>query len=176
MRTGGPELALALGLVVGPGPTAALTSDRTQPVTIEADQAELDDLKRVTTYQGRVIVTQGSLRITGDRMVLYYDENREVTRAESFGKPATYEQLPDGEKEPVKARASRMEYLVKEGVIELYGDAQVIQAGDSLTGSRITYDTVNDRVKATRAGDQGDRVRVILTPKNQGEKGQGPTR
>lgn len=162
-------LLVALGATVS-GPLA-LTSDRRQPVLVEADQAELDDARGITTYQGQVVVTQGSLRITGDRVMLYYDQNRDVTRAEALGKPATYEQTPEGEKAPVRARALRMEYLVGEGLIELYDEAEVLQAGDSLRGRRITYDTVNNRVKATGSGSAEDRVRVILTPRGKQDAG-----
>jgi lipopolysaccharide export system protein LptA len=159
-------------LVTFTGETLALSTDRQQPVTVEADQAELDDAKGVTTYEGRVVVTQGSLRITGDRVLLYYDQSRDVTRAEALGKPATYEQTPDGEQTPVKARALRMEYQVREGVIDLYDEAEVLQERDSLRGRRITYDTVNNRVKAMGSGSPEDRVRVILTPR--GKAGFGP--
>ena len=169
------EAALTLLLTL-PGAGQALTTDRDQPVHIEADRGELDDAKGVTTYEGQVVVTQGSIRITGDRVVLYYDQDRQVTRAESFGKPATYQQLPDGEKEPMRARALRMEYLVRDGVIELYDDAVVTQAGDTLSGSRVTYDTVSNRVKATRSVNGDDRVRVILTPRAKTDSEPGAKR
>ncbi len=160
----GTELFLIL-LATLPGAALALSTDRDQPVHIEADRGELDDVKGVTIYEGRVVVTQGSIKITGDRVVLYYDDKRDISRAEAVGKPATYQQLSDGETEPLKARALRMDYQVKDGVIDLYDDASVLQSGNSLFGNRITYDTVNERVKASRSGSGEDRVRVILTPK-----------
>lgn len=160
----GIELFLIL-LATLPGAALALSTDRDQPVHIEADRGELDDVKGVTIYEGRVVVTQGSIKITGDRVVLYYDDQRDISRAEAVGKPATYQQLSDGETEPLKARALRMDYQVKEGIIDLYDDASVLQSGNSLFGNRITYDTVNEQVKATRSGSGEDRVRVILTPK-----------
>lgn len=171
MTPKGTELLLLL-LATLPAAALALATDKDQPVHIEADRGELDDVKGVTTYEGRVVVTQGTIKITGDRVVLHYDKNREVERAEAFGKPATYEQRPDGEKEPVRAKALRMDYQVKEGVIDLYDDASVLQSGNSLFGSRVTYDTVNERVKASRSGSGEDRVRVILTPKAK-ENGKG---
>ena len=160
----GTELFLIL-LATLPGAALALSTDRDQPVHIEADRGELDDVKGVTIYEGRVVVTQGSIKITGDRVVLHYDDQRDISRAEAVGKPATYQQLSDGESEPLKARALRMDYQVKDGVIDLYDDASVLQSGNSLFGNRITYDTLNERVKASRSGSGEDRVRVILTPK-----------
>jgi lipopolysaccharide export system protein LptA len=171
-RLGPVKIGLALVCALAAGPAAALSTDRTQPVEIEADRAELDDAQGVTRYEGQVIVIQGTLKITGDRVVLYYDQERQVTRAEAFGNPATYEQLPDGQQEPVRARALRMEYQVREGVIDLYQEAEVTQRGDRLAGDRVTYDTANSQVRAMRAGGGDDRVRVILTPRT--KEGQGP--
>ena len=117
------EITLALLCALVTGQAVGLSTDRTQPVQIEADRAELDDAEGVTRYEGQVVVTQGTLKITGDRVVLHYDEERQVTRAEAFGNPATYEQLPDDQQEPVRARALQMEYRVRDGVIELHRDA-----------------------------------------------------
>jgi lipopolysaccharide export system protein LptA len=154
----------------------ALTGDRDQPIQIEADRAELDDARGLTTYEGRVVATQGTLRISGERVVLHYDQDHRLTRAEAFGSPASYEQRLDGEPQPVRARAQRMEYLVGEGVIELYEGVTVSQGADTLSGNRVTYDTVNGRVRALRSGSGSDRVRVTITPRNRPESGAGPGR
>ncbi|MDX1519199.1 MAG: LptA/OstA family protein, partial [Gammaproteobacteria bacterium] len=55
--------------------TFALTTDKDQPIEIEADAAELDDRKNVTVYTGNVIVTQGSIRMTGEKMTVYYTDD-----------------------------------------------------------------------------------------------------
>ena len=39
------------------GTAVALSSDKDQPIEIEADHAELDDIQRVAVYQGDVVVT-----------------------------------------------------------------------------------------------------------------------
>ena len=44
----------------------ALSSDKDQPIEIEADHAKLDDIQRVAVYQGDVVITQGSIRLNGD--------------------------------------------------------------------------------------------------------------
>jgi lipopolysaccharide export system protein LptA len=44
-------------------------ADRQQPLTIEADQGSTVDLaRRVVVFNGRVVLTQGSLRILADRV------------------------------------------------------------------------------------------------------------
>ena len=59
-------VALALGL---PGSASALSTDRDQPINLEADEAELDQTEGVSTYVGNVVVTQGSMKVESDRMV-----------------------------------------------------------------------------------------------------------
>ena len=48
------------------GTAMALSSDKDQPIEIEADHAKLDDIQRVAVYQGDVVITQGSIRLNGD--------------------------------------------------------------------------------------------------------------
>ena len=61
--------ALLLAALVAGAPAArALSTDRDQPIEIEADFAELDDSRGVTMYKGNVIVTQGSLKLTGESL------------------------------------------------------------------------------------------------------------
>ena len=43
----------------------ALSTDYDQPIEIESDFAELDDVEGTTVYIGNVIVVQGSIRMTG---------------------------------------------------------------------------------------------------------------
>ena len=44
----------------------ALPSDNSKPINVQADSAEMDDKRGVAIYRGDVIITQGTLKITGD--------------------------------------------------------------------------------------------------------------
>ena len=72
-----------------------LSTDSEQNIEIEADAAEMDDVKNITTYRGNVIVTQGSIRMTGHTMTVYFDDNRDMMLVIMDGTPAKYRQLPD---------------------------------------------------------------------------------
>ncbi len=165
-------LLAALGL-----PAWALSTDRDQPIEIEADRAEADDSRRVTVYQGNVILDQGTLRITGDTVTIYFDESGELTKLVSIGRPARFRQLPDGESEYRRARAQRMEYYAKQDLIVLLGKAAYGQGKDRITAERIVYDSRRSRIKADSAarapagaGKQagkpdGGRVRIKIMPR-----------
>ena len=72
-----------------------LSTDSEQNIEIEADTAEMDDIENVTVYRGNVIVTQGSIKMTGHTMTVYFDENRDMRLVIMNGTPAKYRQLPD---------------------------------------------------------------------------------
>lgn len=164
-----------LALVLSPE-ALALSTDRDQPINIEADRAEADNAKRITTYYGDVIITQGTLKITGNTVTIEYDDQDRLTKLVSEGTPARFRQLPDGKADVPKnyqlAQASRMEYYAREDLIVLLGDALYGQGGDQVAADRIVYDSVNSKMKAdsrAAAGSEGEqpssRVKIKIDPK-----------
>ena len=157
-------LAFAALLSVAPSSAQALDTDREQPIVIEAAAAEADNRKRVTVYRGDVVITQGTLRITGDTVWIYYDDANTIIKAISVGKPAKFRQLPDGKEDYMTANAERMEYLADQDLILLLGNARYGEGKDQITAPRIVYDSRRGRVKAGPNAD-GGRVRITITPK-----------
>ncbi len=155
----------------------ALSTDKDKPIEIEADSAELDDKKGVTIYYGNVIVIQGSIKMTGDKMTVYYTADDELDTVIMVGKPATYRQLPDDSKIYDEAEALTMEYHELKSLIILKENAIVKQEGLRFSGKRIEYDTLTSRVKAeggirqqsedgsTASGEKRERVRITIKPK-----------
>ncbi len=119
----------------------ALSTDREKDIEIEADSAVIDDAKRITTYTGDVIIIQGTLRITGAKVSIYYDGNSDFVKLISVGKPARFRQLPDGKKNIDSnyqvARADRMEYFKANDTILLLGNAVYGQGGSQVAADRI---------------------------------------
>lgn len=155
-------------------PAFALTTDKDQAIEIEADSAELDEQKSVTVYTGNVIVVQGSIRMTGDKMTVYYNDGSDLESVIMVGNPATYKQLPDDSDVYDEAQAKRMEYYSPKNLIVLIDNAIVKQEGLRFSGNRIEYDTENSRIKAKGKPDSagksddtsGDgRVRITIKPK-----------
>ena len=126
----------------------ALSTDKQQDIEIEADTAEMDDIKGITIYRGDVVVIQGSIRMTGHTMTVYFDKNDDMELVIMQGKPATYRQLPDDSKVYDEAEALQMEYYALKDYVILIDKALVTQEGLRFSGSRIEYDTVLSQVKA----------------------------
>ena len=126
----------------------ALSTDKQQDIEIEADTAEMDDIKGITIYRGNVIVTQGSIRMTGHTMTVYFDDNDDMELVIMQGNPATYRQLPDDSDIYDEAEALQMEYYALKDFVILIDKAVVTQEDSKMSGSRIEYDTVLSQVKA----------------------------
>lgn len=163
LLTGMPLLALAL------------PSDREKPINIEADHAQMDDRQGVTQYKGDAILTQGTLKITGDVITFFYNENRELEKAVAEGNLATYRQVHKQGDEPVRAKGLQMEYYAGEQKIYLIGDGYVWQSGDEFEGNHIEYDIERNQVIAnsrpvTIGGqekrDDDGRVHVTIQPQS----------
>ena len=152
--------------VLGPwaSTVSARSSDREQRIEIEADSAEADEKARVTIYRGDAVITQGTLRITGDTVWIYFNENYEFVKLISEGRPAHMQQQPDGDKELQTADANRLEYYADKNLIVLLGNAVYGMGQDRISADRIEYDSLNGRMRA--AGKERQRVKIQIMPRS----------
>ena len=162
------------------GQVLALSSDFEQPIEIEADFAELDDEEGTTVYVGNVIVVQGSIRMTGERLRVNFTPERELKDAYLEGQLATFKQTPDEGQDDVEGEAITIEYHALENMLYLIEKAKVTQ-GERLTqGHRINYDTERSivTVRSSRAGEankdelpkeKSGRVRIIIPPRKKAQ-------
>lgn len=173
---------LVMGLALAPSLGSALTSDREQPIKIVADRAEADDQSRIAIYRGDVVITQGTMRITGETVWIYYDENKDITKLVSQGEPAHFRQLPDGKQDFETADANRMEYYTQQDLIFMKGNARYGQGSDSIRAEEIVYDTLRSRMRAqsgrvgeptastSEGSEEKPRVHITITPKKTPKK------
>ena len=153
----------------------ALDSDKEHPIQITADSAirdeiageTMDDKTSTATFEGNVVLTQGSLKITADQLSISHRE-KDADRIVAIGRPATLVQQPSPDQGPVDASANRIEYIRAEDLVRLRDDARVAQSGSTLSGEQIDYLLTQRRVLAAgTTGDQGQgRVQVVIPPEN----------
>src|SRR5258705_4755713 len=70
-------------------------ADRDKPVNLEADQVTVDDAKQTATFIGKVVLTQGTLVIRGDRMVVPLDSDG-FKYGVAYGNLASFRQKREG--------------------------------------------------------------------------------
>ena len=162
-----PTCSLWLALCLAPGVAGALSTDKDQPITITADSAELDDKAGRAVYRGNVRVTQGTLTVTGDTLVVERQDGK-VRAVIITGGPATYRQRPDGGAADVAAEAGVMRVYPQANMVELENNATVRQRGRVFSGHIIEYDSKNDIVRARAQTDGAEgakaRARIVLPP------------
>lgn len=171
--------ALALGLVGvwGTGGVWAEKADRQQTLNIEADQSSTVDMaRRVVVFNGRVVLTQGTLRILADRVEVSEvgEGHRTAVARGRPEQPAQFREKRDGVEEFVEGRADLIEYDSRESLIRLSGKAVVrrlrgTQLADEVQGETIVWNGSRETFSvapAERAGSEGraDRVRGVFVP------------
>lgn len=160
------SLLLCLGCISLPNLAPALSSDRNQPMNIEADRADIDDKSGISVYRGNVNITQGTTRLTADELTVTTKDG-DIIKSIAVGQPATYRHRPDNKPDDVEAEALRIEYYADQQKVILLKNARVQQAGDTFRSDRIHYDIAQDKVNAGD-GSPGDRVRITIQPKKTG--------
>ncbi|CAD5106789.1 lipopolysaccharide transport periplasmic protein LptA [Zestomonas carbonaria] len=172
-------LLVGLGAALAGSAAWALPTDRDQPIRVQADSAELDDRQGVAVYRGDVVITQGSMKITGDTVTITQNAQGDIEVFTSVGKPAYYEQKPAVDKEIVQAYGLTIQYFAAKDRIVLIDQAKVVQEGNTFEGEKIVYDTQRQIVNAGRATGTNvttprPRIDMVIQPKKKPADQQAP--
>ncbi len=150
----------------------AKTTDKDAPVHIEADQLEMRERDNISIYNGNVKITKGSMKITGDKIIIKNRDGR-LYRIKVDGKPATFYQLNDLD-EAISAESYFMDYQATSGLLELKEKALLLKNKNRFSSEHIIYDTLKDIIKAGNHNSpnpaQAPRVKITIHPENNTKK------
>jgi len=152
-------LLLCLSL---PSASLALPEDREKPITLEADNAEFNQLTGVSTYKGNVVVTQGTMWLKAD-IVIVHIKNGQIDYVEAQGKPTEFRYQPTLEKPPIDGVGQKIEYHVSDEKVHVLGDALFTQGCDKFSGENIVYNLAKDLVTAD-GGNTKKQVKFVIQP------------
>ncbi len=166
-RTTGTLLLAAL-LLHAPA-CFAERADRDKPIHVEADQVQIDDAHQVSTFEGHVQFTQGTLIIRGDKIVVVEDKEG-FKHGTAYGHPASFRQKREGFDEYVEGYGERIEYDTRSEIADFYTQARVKRDGDDVRGDHITYNSKTEifQVHSATSGSPSapsKRVRAVIQPK-----------
>lgn len=148
----------------------AEAADRDKPIELEADTVTVNDAKKTSTYSGNVILTQGTLVIRADKLVVREDKEG-FQHSTSTGNPTTFKQKREGKNEYMEGSAQRIEYDGRMDKVQLYTKAWVKRGEDIVHGDYISYDA-NAEYAEVIGGAKSEsqpgsgRVKAIIQPKN----------
>jgi len=146
-------------------PIYAAKSDLTQEITIKSKRQSADLKNKIASYLDDVNIKQGSISIIADVVQVYskVDDktNEKYDTYLAQGEPAIFEQqLEDGSL--ISLQANEIKYQPNKHLISVSGNAQVKQEGSKVTGERITYNTLSEKLEAISS--QNESVTTILQP------------
>jgi lipopolysaccharide export system protein LptA len=136
------------------------------PVVIRSNSMEIDNKKRIVVFTGSVEAEREDMRITCQRMFVYYEGSEKTAEHKGskidriVAKGDVRIQRSDGG----SATAEEAVYYEAEEKIVLQGRPVVKQGEDSIEGSTITLFLREDRSVAEGGADQ--KVKAVLAPRN----------
>ena len=167
MRTPVADVLLVLATLLA-ATAHAERADRDKDIQVLADRLVADEAKKQAVYEGNVVVTQGTLRIAANRIVVR--EDGEGYR--SFianGSPVTFRQKRDRTEDWIEGSALRAEFDDRTDLLRLFGDAKLKSSQGDLAGDFISYDRGKELFQVTGAApgavaEPGARVKATIVP------------
>jgi lipopolysaccharide export system protein LptA len=160
-----------LFLAMGCNPSYAERADRNKPVHLEADHVSIDDAKQISTFEGKVLLTQGTMAIQGDKVIVVQDKNG-FSHGTATGEFASFRQKREGFDEYLEGYGQRIEYNTQTETVDFYGQARMIRRQDEVRGDHITYNSrteifqvQSDSSQPADVSSGKGRVHVTLQPK-----------
>ena len=151
-------------------------ADREKQIVVAGDRAVADDAQKTLVFDGNVVITQGTMRMTASKVTVREDKDKHQYYVAN-GAPVTFRQKRDNADEWIEGFADRAEFDDRTDVLKLFNRAKVKRNNDELTGDFITYDMRKELAEVTGAPPGATapagtgRVKVIITPPKRDEKG-----
>ena len=143
-------------------PAAAKSTDRQQPMDVQADRSSaLLENDAVSTLDGNVVITQGSLKVSSDHAEIHQADG-DIRQVVLTGNPARLHQVADNG-EPTDASAARIVYTLSDEMMVLTGGVVITQPRGTMRGETVKYDIDTGRLDG---GGDGKRVQLRILPKS----------
>lgn len=162
------RLLICAAVALLPAAMAVAASDKPQPVTITADDAQLSKPGNVSTYTGNVVIVRGTLTLKGDKLVIHRLKNGEY-KAVLTGNPSTLRREPETKAdELVTGHGDAITYFTGKAEIILSGAAVINRGGDIIHSEVIRHEMNTQKTYAGDQSDDSDRVKMVLHPDDNG--------
>ncbi|SUO95367.1 lipopolysaccharide transport periplasmic protein LptA [Suttonella ornithocola] len=149
-------ISLILMLLI-PLSAAQTNNPQKLPISLTADSGEYDANADKATYTGNVVITQGEMKLTGDKVVISIKDG-EVTMIESWGNLATFHYAPANEP-PIDGKAKYLKYTIATSTVDMDKNAWVKQQKNETRAEHLSYNLKAEKIK-------GQRVNMTLFPKS----------
>ncbi|MCV6825543.1 MULTISPECIES: lipopolysaccharide transport periplasmic protein LptA [Halocynthiibacter] len=153
----GPAFAQGTSVLFG-----SSEHDASLPVEVVADLLEVDQTTGDATFTGNVVVGQGEMRLSAEKVIVEYKTEEEQQASDSSGKinrliASENVLLVNG---PEAAEADFAEYTIDSAEVIMIGNVIVTQGENATSGNRMVVDLNTGRAQMS------GRVKTILQPDN----------
>lgn len=133
---------------------SALDSDKDQPVSINADSVDYNFATGSRTYEGNVVLIQGSLKVESNKLVATFEGDKfdKAVATGTTDKRARFQQRPEGKDDDVVGIGDTLIYNESEQKMEIIDNAELMQANQKATGRKIVYDIAKEKMNVTGGG------------------------
>ncbi len=139
----------------------------------EANATGLDFENSQWTLKGQVRITMPDGKLASDSATVTFRDNQ-IVRAQVRGTPATFEQRLKENRQLAQGRARDIEYDVRNGTVQLAGDAWLSDGQNEIRGQKLVYDIGKQRVAANPGATEAGGVRITINPEaDAGHQGAG---
>ena len=176
------SIAVFAAIVAAP-PAHAQRDDKKQPINYSANSGDVNYQTKIGNLSGSVVITQGTMTIRADRIAFKQNPDNSIS-ATAYGDPITFRQKRDGVEEYFEGFAQRAEYDGEKELLELFDRALLKRGTDEIRSNYISYNTRSEVFRAEGRPDApatppdsgpGARVRGVIQPKSESEKGADAT-
>lgn len=152
--------------------TNCLAAEQLEKIFISADHMKLNIETGFSVYTGNVKISQGELKLTGDKVTVQQSE-KDIERITVVGRPAHYNHVTE-KGENIKAESEHMVYTASQSKLVMTVNAKLKQPDHQVSSQKIVYDTekkiviAGDKDNSNSSGttiEENQRVNITLTPK-----------
>lgn len=153
--------SVCIALIVGAAPVSAqeaqvafgaVKADPSQPVEVTSETLNVNQEDGSAEFLGNVIVVQGEMRLSAERVLVIYNEERSAIERMEATENVVLVSPPDA------AEGDWAEYTIDSGVIEMKGNVLLTQGPSIISGDQMIANLTAGT--ATMSG----RVKTILQP------------
>jgi lipopolysaccharide export system protein LptA len=172
------SVLILTGLLCFASNSYAENADRSKPINLESDNGIVDDANKISTFNGNVKLTQGTLKITAEKLIVV-QANDGFSVSTATGDLASFKQKREGADEFIEGYAETIIYDTRNELVDLRGKAHIKRTADEVRGDHITYNTrtevfqVLSKPNVDLTSVNKDRVRAVIQPKNKETSPQG---
>lgn len=143
------------------------TQEIQQAIKVSADSSLVNYKLGLTTYEGNVVIDQGSTHLAADKITTKNNNKHKIKEAIAYGikKQVEYSSIPKPGDNLLHASANKIKFYPETYTVVLEGNVLVTQGKNSFHGERIIYNTKTQEVSVPATA--GGRATLIIEQPDQ---------